>query len=251
MVVTLLTDFDDFYVGAMKGVLHGITDAEVVDIYHDLPRQDVRSAAFALLNTAPWFPDGSVHCIVVDPGVGTDRKAVAVVVDGGRQTIVAPDNGVALPAARKMGEYEVHEVRYESPESSTFHGRDVFAPAAAEIAEGKPVYEEEPIDDYVDLEFGTAIRTSSGFSAEVLYVDSFGNAVTNLEGGRLLEAADFGETLRVNGREIPFQDTYARVDEGGLLGTIGSHDNFEVSVNRGSATELMDIDTEDRLEIEV
>ncbi|MFW5983731.1 MAG: SAM hydrolase/SAM-dependent halogenase family protein [Halobacteria archaeon] len=131
--VTLLTDFDDFYVAAMRGVVasHGVP---VVDIYHEVPPQDVRAAAFILRNVAPYFPDGTVHCVVVDPGVGTERRSL--VAEAGGQYFVGPDNGVLVPAARELGgdDARFYDAPYEDPESHTFHGRDVFAPQAALVA---------------------------------------------------------------------------------------------------------------------
>src|SRR6056297_2694765 len=136
-MITLTTDFGSPYPAAMKGVICQRTDARIEDIAHDLPRQDVRAAAFWLTQTLPYFPP-AVHCVVVDPGVGTDRAAL--VVRAGDHALVGPDNGVLLPAARTLpnqsGEgtgIEVFRWVYEDPESSTFHGRDVFAPAAATV----------------------------------------------------------------------------------------------------------------------
>ncbi len=189
-MITLSSDFGSPYPAAMKGVICRATDARIEDIAHDFPRQDVRAAAFWLTQTLPYFPP-AVHCVVVDPGVGTDRDAL--VIRAGEHALVGPDNGVLLPVARELAEnendaadtFEVFTWAYDDPASTTFHGRDVFAPAAAAVhdtgvdtIETRP--EIEPTDDYVDLRFPAAAVEGDGATGEVLVVDDFGNAVTNI-----------------------------------------------------------------------
>ncbi|MFC7077036.1 SAM hydrolase/SAM-dependent halogenase family protein [Haloarcula halophila] len=233
-MITLASDFGTPYPAAMRGVICTRTDARIEDIAHDFPRQDVRAAAFWLTQTLPYFPP-AVHCVVVDPGVGTDRDAV--VVRAGTHALVAPDNGVALPVARELADsVEVFTWAYDDPASSTFHGRDVFAPAAAAVHEaGVDVVSEldrtTPTDDYVDLQFPTAELVDGGARGEVLVVDGFGNVVTNIPGS-ILESR-FGGTVTVDGDPIPVRRAYAALDPGDRLVTVGSHGNVELAVTQG------------------
>ncbi|MBC7109691.1 MAG: SAM-dependent chlorinase/fluorinase, partial [Archaeoglobi archaeon] len=127
-LITLLTDFGDFYPGVMKGVILKINPhARIIDLSHSVSPQNVKEGAFLLLSAAPYFPDGTIHVAVVDPTVGTERKALMI--EAGNQILIGPDNGLLIPAARKLGDFKVYEILIEA-ESRTFHGRDVFAVAA-------------------------------------------------------------------------------------------------------------------------
>jgi hypothetical protein len=260
-MITLSSDFGSPYPAAMRGVILS-HDPEVglVDVAHDLPRQDVRAAAFWTRFVLPEFPPAT-HLLVVDPGVGTDRAAV--VVRAGQHAIVAPDNGVALPAARALaaenGEVEVFDYDYDDPASNTFHGRDVFAPAAAAVHEVgvSNVERLDPVaraDDYVDLTLpeatveGTAGEAGEAAVArgEVLVVDDFGNAITNVPGSFL----DGAEQVRVNGREAPVGDSFASVAVGERLVTVGSHAFVECDVNQGRGDEAFGLAAGDEVRIE-
>ncbi|WP_336034789.1 SAM hydrolase/SAM-dependent halogenase family protein [Halobacterium yunchengense] len=244
-MITLSSDFGSPYPAAMKGVVLQSRDAQLVDVAHDFPRQDVRAAAFWLREVLPYFPP-AVHLVVVDPGVGTEREAV--VVRAGRHAVVAPDNGVAIPAARELagdGDVEVFAIDVEDPASSTFHGRDVFAPAAADVHErGVEAFHEYPgyerRDDYETVEFPDPDLAGDVLRGEVLVVDGFGNAVTNLP-GRVLEDR-MGEFVRVNGNAVAARRTYADVDPGQWLVTVGSHGNVELAVNRGRGDDAFGVD---------
>jgi S-adenosylmethionine hydrolase len=258
-MITLSSDFGSPYPAAMKGVVLQSSDARLVDVAHDFPRQDVRAAAFWLREVLPYFPP-AVHLVVVDPGVGTDRAAV--VVRAGRHAFVAPDNGVAIPAAREISEdVEVFEIDVEDPASSTFHGRDVFAPAAADVHEcgpqttsdgpserssdnGVETFHEysnyERTDDYETLSFPDPDLAGDVLRGEVLVVDGFGNAITNVP-GRMLDE-QFGDTANVNGDSVPVERTYAKVDAGQRLVTVGSHGNVELAVNRGRGDEAFGVE---------
>ncbi len=251
-MITLASDFGSPYPAAMKGVILQRSDARLVDVAHDLPRQDVRAAAFWLRELLPYFPP-AVHLVVVDPGVGTDRAAL--VVRAGDHALVAPDNGVAMPAARRLaagGEadhggatddgtgVEVFEWRYENPASATFHGRDVFAPAAAAVHEAGVANAESldsvsPADDHADLAFPEPATSDSGARGEVLVVDGFGNAITNVPGDVL--DGRFGDTVLVNGVWAPVRRAYADVKPGRRLVTVGSHGNVELAANQGRGDE--------------
>ncbi|RLM97307.1 S-adenosyl-l-methionine hydroxide adenosyltransferase family protein [Haloarcula sp. Atlit-7R] len=256
-MITLSSDFGSPYPAAMRGVICRATDARIEDIAHDFPRQDVRAAAFWLTQTLPYFPP-AVHCVVVDPGVGTDRDAL--VARTGEHALVGPDNGVLLPVARELADdktdgtddLEVFTWDYDDPASTTFHGRDVFAPAAASVhdtgvdnLEARP--ETAPTDDYVDLRFPEAAVESDGATGEVLVVDDFGNAVTNIPGELL--AKRFGGTAAVDGGEAPVRRAYAAVDRGQRLVTVGSHGNVELAVNRGRGDEAFGVSTGDSVDL--
>ena len=246
-MITLSSDFGSPYPAAMKGVILQQSDARIVDIAHDFPRQDVDAAAFWLREVLPYFPD-AVHCVVVDPGVGTDRAAITI--RAGGHALVGPDNGVLLPVARELadeeGDIEVFDVAYEDTESVTFHGRDVFAPTAAEVHEAG-IHEFEdgeqftPTDSFVDRTFPEPVEREDGIRGTVLVVDSFGNAITNIPGEVL--QGQFGSDVTVNGAWAPARRTYAEVDEGSRLVTVGSHGNVELAVNQGRGDERFSVRT--------
>jgi hypothetical protein len=233
-MITLSSDFGTPYPAAMKGVIASECDARLVDVSHEFPRQDVRAAAFWLTQTLPYFPP-AVHCVVVDPGVGTDRDAL--VVRAGEHALVGPDNGVLLPAARELADDpEVFTWAYADVASTTFHGRDVFAPAAATVHEvGVDSLESldraTRADGVVDMQFPAANRDGDTATGEVLVVDGFGNVVTNVPGDVLADR--FGESVTVNGEDVPVRRAYAAVDPGERLVTVGSHGSVELAVNRG------------------
>ncbi|MFB6150693.1 MAG: S-adenosyl-l-methionine hydroxide adenosyltransferase family protein [Haloarculaceae archaeon] len=266
-MITLSSDFGSPYPAAMKGVLLQGTDARLVDVSHAFPRQDVRSVAFWLREVMPYFPP-AVHLVVVDPGVGTDRAALAV--RAGDHALVGPDNGVLLPVARELAErttepeepatgsggdsaaLDVFEVTYDDPASSTFHGRDVFAPAAAAVHEAgvgavadaddlvpadrfRAVAGVRPADEWTDLRFPDPVVEADGASGEVLVVDDFGNAVTNVPGSVLDDY--WGASVDVNGERVIVRRTYGDVTPGQRLVTVGSHGNVELAVNRGRGDE--------------
>ena len=251
VMITLASDFGTPYPAAMKGVILRHCDARLVDVAHDFPRQDVRAAAFWLREVLPEFPE-AVHLVVVDPGVGTDRAAV--VVEAGGHRIVAPDNGVALPAARRLADDEddidVYDVAYDDDEtaSNTFHGRDVFAPAAARVHEVDEVAHADrvsPTDEWVDLTFPEPIHDEDGATGEVLVVDDFGNTITNIPGSVL----DGHERVRVDGEFTPVHDAYAARDPGERLVTVGSHGYVEFAVNQGRGDEAFGLGVGDAVEL--
>ena len=245
-MITLASDFGTPYPATMKGVVLRQSDARLVDIAHDFPRQDVRAAAFWLREVLPEFPPAT-HLVVVDPGVGTDRAAIVVEVAGHR--IVAPDNGVAFPAAREIAaradgdaEIRVYDVPYDDDEtaSNTFHGRDVFAPAAARVHDAETVADADGVtstDEWVDLAFPEPEVGDDGATGEVLVVDDFGNTITNVPGSVL----DGLDTVTVNGESAPVRDAYAEMDPGERLVTVGSHGNVEFAVNQGRGDDAFDL----------
>jgi len=254
-MITLASDFGSPYPAAMKGVILarlGDDAPRLVDVAHDLPRQDVRAAAFWLREVLPWFPP-AVHLVVVDPGVGTDRAALVVRADD--HALVGPDNGVLVPAARVLArgsEVEVFEVAVDDPASHTFHGRDVFAPTAAAVHEAgvgrlHDLTDLTPVEEYVDHAFPEPTVGDGEASGEVLVVDGFGNAITNLPGSVL--DGHYGGSVEVNGADAPVRRSYAMADRGARLVTVGSHGNVELAVNRGRGDEAFGVEPGSRLRL--
>jgi len=264
-MITLTSDFGSPYPAAMKGVIRRHTDAELIDVGHDLPRGDPRAAAFWLRFVLPEFPP-AVHCAVIDPGVGTGRDAL--VIRAGSHVVVAPDNGLAMPPARALAtdetDIDVWAIDAADPASATFHGRDVFAPTAAHVHEAVAGESEvrlgeaspsavadalaemddlSPAPDPVDLVFPdpTVERDDTGGVAavdgEVLAVDRFGNVITNVP-GELLDDRDW---VRVDGDLTPVVETFGAVDPGERLVTVGSHGHVECDVNDGRGDGAFDM----------
>ncbi|HWQ52732.1 MAG TPA: SAM-dependent chlorinase/fluorinase [Bryobacteraceae bacterium] len=248
-IVTLITDFglEDHYVGVMKGVILGICPgASLVDISHAVTRYEITQGAFLLAQAYPHFPPGTVHLVVVDPGVGTTRRPVLL--QAARQFFVAPDNGVlTLVLARE----EKHRVRaitaeryFRRPVSQTFHGRDIFAPVAAHLAAGVPPARfGKPVDDYLRREdFGRSIHTGKRiWTGAVLHIDHFGNMVTNvrpadipgLEQGRPFHMAVGPYRLEHIARN------YAECGPGEPFLIVGSSGYLEISLNQASAAKAL------------
>lgn len=236
-IVALTTDFglEDAYVGILKGViLSRCPGARLVDVTHGLPPQDVLAGVLALEAARPYFPRGTIHLAVVDPGVGTERAALAVGTE--RDWFVAPDNGLLSFVSRE----EILEVRRIEnsaillrPTSRTFHGRDVFAPAAAHLAAGRPPEElgpEAPLPRPLGLPIPRA--APGGLVGEVLAFDHFGNALTNVRREDLPASTT---CLRVGEWTLPLVPTYGAVPPGQALGLVGSSGRVEISVREGSA----------------
>ncbi len=229
-IVTLTSDFgaEDGYVGAMKGVILSRAPAvTLVDITHAVPRHDIAAAANALADAAPCFPAGTVHLAVVDPGVGEARTPVVVVAGG--QLFVGPDNGLfELAAPRPEAAYAIADPSFRrEPASATFHGRDVFAPAAARLALGAAPHQAGPA---VEL----AGRLGLARGNRVVHVDRFGNLVTDISG------VPASARFRIGGRAIAgVSATYESVAVGALCAYVGSRGTIEIGVREGSAAELL------------
>lgn len=247
--ITLLSDFGSAsgYPAAMKGVILSICPtAQIVDISHDVERHHIRSGAFVLWMVAPYFPEKTVHCAVVDPGVGTARRALAI--ESGGQIFVGPDNGLLIPAALRVGApqiYQIENEKYFLPTvSRTFHGRDIFAPVAAHLANGLPLTELGPqITEYIKLSFGEGLRRGHVLEGEIIYIDSFGNVITNIAGRLLHELAKPGTALivEVSRKSVSARcaHTYAEGDPHELVVTVGSHGQVEIATNLGNAAQRL------------
>ncbi|MCL7410233.1 MAG: S-adenosyl-l-methionine hydroxide adenosyltransferase family protein [Methanosarcinaceae archaeon] len=276
-VITLTTDFGSLYPASLKAAILNINEtAKIIDITHSIHHADIRAGAFALYSVVDHFSAGTVHVAVVDPGVGTDRRAIAI--RAGGQYFVGPDNGLLIPAARKVGDIEVYEITNTKlfyNVSSTFHGRDIFAPVGAYLLKAnqkrnnilnrlsnllsgtspKEIVQIEDvgkrIDDFVDLDLKKIEVSEGGISGEVIFIDDFGNIVTNIPGDIILDKTDFGAELLMFGIEIPFLQTYGMVEDGDALVLIGSHEFLEISINCGNAAKIFKIKNGDKIDVKL
>ncbi|HEY3362170.1 MAG TPA: S-adenosyl-l-methionine hydroxide adenosyltransferase family protein [Methanosarcina sp.] len=243
-LISLTTDFGDLYPASMKAVILGINPTvQIVDITHSIQQAGIREGAFALYSLVQYFPKGSVHIGVVDPGVGTSRRALTIKAgsEGKEQFFVGPDNGLLIPAARRLGEMEVYEITnseilLKSGISATFHGRDIFAPTGAHLSKGTSIETVgSKISDFVNLDFGNFGIDGPFIVGGVIFADSFGNVITNIPEDIVLKFSTFGSQVEVNGRRVSFVQTYGFVRKGGPLALIGSHGFLEIAVNKGNA----------------
>ncbi len=244
-LVTLLSDFGSAspYPAAMKAVLATLCDATLIDISHDVPRHAVWQGAYLLAAVSPHVPAGTVHLAVVDPGVGTARQAL--IVTSGGQFFVGPDNGLLMPGARRVGQprvFAVTDAATRGAVSATFHGRDLFAPVAAQLARGVPVASLAiPFAHYADLDFGIGRREAEGLIGRVIYVDPFGNLITNIP-SEYLQGLATTVIVHVGANSLPARvaRTYGDVDAGTAALLAGSDGALEVAVREGSAAALLD-----------
>ena len=260
-VVTLLTDYghgDDF-VGVCHGVIARIApDARVIDLSHGVARHDVRGGALLLRRALPFTPAG-VHVAVIDPGVGGERRAVAVRCAEEDRILVGPDNGLLAPAAEALGgAIEAVDVgrsphRLE-PVSATFHGRDLFAPVAAHLAAGAPLAgagDPFPATELTPLELPRPRSEGGTVVAHALSIDRFGNVALDVTHSDLAGTGlRLGHAVLVDGHRVPFGQTFADVDAGELLLYEDAQRTLALAVNRGSAAERLGlaVDREVRLE---
>lgn len=242
-LITLTTDFGPGeYVATMKGVIHSIAeDARILDISHTVQPQDIEQGAYVLYSSLQYFKEG-IHIGVVDPRVGTERKGI--IVECENHFLVGPDNGLLIPAARKLGMKRIFEIK--NPKymlesiSSTFHGRDVFAPVAAHLCLGvEPEKIGEVLEEWVDMNFGIYSARGKELRGRILHVDSFGNLITNIPEKMLLKKYGFEQMMEIRtaGKRVsaPFLATYSEVGEKEILATVSSSGFLEIAANQGSA----------------
>lgn len=240
-IITLTTDFGagDHYAGVMKGVIAGINPlAVVIDITHGIEAYNIAEAAFKLHASYSSFPEGTVHVAVVDPGVGSARRAIAA--EAGGYRFVGPDNGVFSMIFDRLGVDRIVEITnpaFMLPSvSRTFHGRDIFAPAAAHLSKGAALEElGNRLSSYERLAIPPLLDEGDVVTGIAVYADRFGNLVTNIPGSNITGAAEVraGDVniSRVSG-------SYADGEEGELMALIGSSGFLEISINKGSALEF-------------
>lgn len=249
-IITLLTDYGlkDSYVAEVKGAILKIAlDATIVDITHDVGNYDIAEGAFHLARSVPYFPDGTIHVGVVDPGVGGERKSIIIITP--RAFFVGPDNGLLAPAAERFGVETVYEItnRGMLPQrvSDVFDGRDVFGPAAALLARGvEPSVLGRQISEYSRLSEYELKLVGNRVEARIIHVDGFGNLVTNITSDVLRKiGADEGSLFAVNlhGMEyhVPYVRRFSSVPRGELLMLVAGGDYLELSVNQGNASERL------------
>ncbi len=248
--ITFLSDFgtSDWFVGVVHGVLYdGAPNAHIVDLSHAVPPGHVARGAFMLEAAAPDFPAGTVHLAVVDPGVGTDRRALAVAARG--QFFVGPDNGL-LEWALASPDAVVHAITerrfFREPVSRTFHGRDVFAPIAALLARGEAIAQVGPrLATPMRLPLGDPESRGDGLVGHVVFVDRFGNALTNLTAARIAEtwgadADDRDFVVHVLDRDIRgLSRSYGDAPVGTVVAILGSSGRLEIAQVGGAATERL------------
>lgn len=249
-IITLLTDFgtSDGYVGAMKGVILGINpNSTIVDITHDVHPQDIHQAAYLLDTVHPYFPDDTIHIVVVDPGVGTERQSV--ILKTPRAIFVAPDNGVLSHVIDE----KVEAIAITNPDfwlehvSTTFHGRDIFAPVAAHLSLGIPISEfGKATSSLVTFPWIQPTTEENGtVVGQVIHIDRFGNLITNLKRADLPNTDFFIEVKRHFIHKL--SSSYAEGDE--LLALIGSNGYLEIGVKNGSAAMSLAAECGDRVDI--
>jgi len=258
-VITLTTDFGtrDHYVGTMKGVLASICpEALIVDITHEIPHFDIWSGAYAISQAAPFFPEGAIHVVVVDPGVGTARRGISCV--SREQVFIAPDNGVLSLAIDETSPHRSRELHnpelWRKPASDTFHGRDLFAPAAAKLAGGMVEWDDlgPELEDIVRLPHSKAVEERQGFwRACVQSIDHFGNVITNLQVGRVpLQKSHF--RLSAGGHTVDrFRRTFGEARRDELFVYAGSSGFYEIGINQESAAKILGTSPGDSIILEV
>lgn len=246
-VITLTTDFGgrDSYVAEMKAVLfRHVPGANVVDVTHEIPPQDLLSGAIALERAVAAFAPWTIHVAVVDPGVGSDRRLLLAVIRD--QIIVCPDNGLITWAWRRNGGMQAHEIIWRPARPSrTFHGRDVLAPVAGMLAAGQsPDLLCRPMADPVVLSVAPAVAPLT--AGVIIHIDHFGNAMTNVPEELLRPGV--GTRVRTEGRDLgPLRGTYADVPPGEPLALVGSSGLVEIAVRNGSAAKTLGIGVGDEV----
>ena len=257
-VITLTTDFGlkDGFVGTLKGVIWSIYPlAQIADISHEISPQNVLEGAFALWRAYPFFPSGTIHVAVVDPGVGTSRRPLAARLGG--HTFVGPDNGLFTPmfedAEKDCRPIEIVHLtnrKYFLPDvSRTFHGRDIFAPVAAHLANGVPLADLGPaISDPLRLSMPKSDKTADGWRLHITVIDIFGNCTTDLPAAALTERERV--TFRLGGQEVRgLVDSYGHKKPGELIALVDSENYVEIAIVNGSAAKVLGARVGDVVEV--
>ncbi len=253
-IITLTTDFGlrDPYQGAMKGAILSIDPAAaIMDISHLVASGNVIEGAFVMRSACPYFPDGTIHAGVVDPGVGSERKAVLVQTE--RYFFIGPDNGLLSLAANGDGIKRVIELEnrrfFRKEVSDTFHGRDVFGPVAAHLCLGiDPALLGRQLDKLSGLDLPMPVISKGMIAGEVIYIDSFGNAITNIRGKEMWNRA--GLEVGIKGLKLKgVFSTYSKAPNGAAVALIGSTGLLEIAVNKGSASDALGIRVGDEVTV--
>lgn len=258
-IITLLTDFglSDVYVGVMKGAIARInSELKIIDLTHEIPPQNIAAARFCLMNSVAYFPTETVHIAVVDPGVGSKRRPVAI--QCANCFLVGPDNGLfsgVLSRESPIAAVELTNSKYwrSAQPSTTFHGRDIFAPAGAHLANGVALTDlGQSIDPntLVQLSIPNCTATPTGIAGYIQYVDRFGNLIANIP-NKLVARKNWSVTISKNDRvlSIPSGQTYSNTKQGDLIAIIGSDGWLEIAVNGGSAQSVLQLKIGDNVQI--
>lgn len=242
-LVTLLTDFGDYYPGVMKGViLRSNPHVNVVDIAHSVEPQNVAQGAFLLLNAYGFFPP-CIHVAVVDPGVGSDRRAI--IVECRQYTFIGPDNGILYPACSELGINKIWRIKEDEVAegggkiSATFHGRDIFSPAVSYVIKDRIEKVAEEIEEMQQLDIFDYRVEGNEISCRVLFIDRFGNAVTNLKREEVEELNP--KVFNIGKQNFPLVRSYSDVKKGSPLSIIGSFGTLELSVREGDASRAFNL----------
>jgi S-adenosylmethionine hydrolase len=254
-MITLTSDFGlkDPYVAEMKGVILNLNpNAKIIDITHNVEKFNIRMGAFILASAAPYFPQGTVHLAVVDPSVGTDRRAILVQTKQG--FFVGPDNGILMLAAKNQEIEHIYELtnpKFMMPKvSSTFHGRDVFAPMAAYVDKCRKPSEFGPeIANVVMPEFAIVKSCHEALIAEILHVDDFGNIITNISQKEMRQTKTVNVKLRKITLNVSFGKTYAQTKTREAIALIGSHGFLEIALNQANAAQKYGVKAGDKVEV--
>ena len=254
-MITLTTDFGlkDPYIAEMKGVIYSINPkATVVDLSHLIDKYNVQMAAFILASAAPYFSKYTIHLAIVDPGVGTARRALAVQTK--QAFFVGPDNGILMLAAQAQGIQHIYVLtnpKYMLPKvSSTFHGRDIFAPAAAHLDKGVKLKEfGAEIADPIIPKYAIVEHKNGSLFGVVLHVDGFGNIITNISEGEISQTNAVKVKLHHFSLQLVIAKTYSEAKSQEPLALIGSHGFFELALNQGNFSERYRVNPGDRLEV--
>lgn len=252
--IALITDFGtkDWFAGEMKGIILSILpNTAIIDISHQIAPADIRTAAFMLLACYKSFPSGTVFCSAVDPGAGSNRRAL--VVKCGPYFLVGPDNGCLSWITQRTENvqfYNIVDKKFVKDQSSTFSGRDLFGPVAAYISAGVDLGEFGPqIFDPVNITFPVPVTKKCGsIVGEIIFIDRFGNAVTNIE-SRVIENSLFNRLRMSNGDELPFHQFYQEVKPGESMAYCGSAGFIEIAVNQGSASSILHLSNGESVEL--
>jgi S-adenosylmethionine hydrolase len=256
-LITLTTDFGyrDPFVGVIKGVILGINPwARIVDITHGISPHNIVEAAFAIEESYGYFPSGTIHVVVVDPGVGSERRPIAV--SANRHTFVGPDNGVfslIYDSPRTETFHVIHITAkhyFLKSRGGTFHGRDVFAPAAASLSKGLDMSRlGEPITDFVRLPVPRPSVGKGRVDGEVIHMDGFGNAITNIRVEDMEPMGRAGLKVLIKGVELDIKDYYAQGGDGKPHTVINSNGMLEIFIYMGSAATEMGLKTGERVAV--
>jgi len=254
-ILTLTSDFgfSDVYVGVMKGAIAQVnSDLTVIDLTHEIPPQNLAAARFCLLNAYRYFPDGTVHVAVVDPGVGSNRRAIAIELGNG--FLVGPDNGIfsgVLSQSPAIAAVELTHAQYwrTSQPSNTFHGRDIFAPVGAHLARGVSLVELGRAVDLatlVQLDLPQLTYTLTGIFGCIQYIDRFGNLITNIPGS---DVKNKTWIVRLAEQIISGYQAYSDIPPGEAIALVGSHGWIEIAINCGNAQTQLQQHWGDKVEV--